>query len=110
MLGGLGGPSSRALQMLTPPLLVASTASGIGLSPTTTQVRSGRQLLRLARSLSRESDSSPLRWLEVSDATLDLVTHRTGIRLVEALEVRRLRWLSRSWLDALTCVWCRLGV
>ncbi|EER19894.1 hypothetical protein Pmar_PMAR006786 [Perkinsus marinus ATCC 50983] len=68
----------------------STTASGIGLSPTTTQVRSGRQLLRLARSLSRESDSSPLRWLEVSDATLDLVTHRTGIRLVEALEVGRL--------------------
>ncbi|KAF4659601.1 hypothetical protein FOZ61_004636 [Perkinsus olseni] len=77
--------------MIAPSLLVTG---GLGPSAAQAQGRSGRQLLRAARLLSRESEISPLRWLEVSDGTLDLVKRRTGIRLVEALEVGRLMALS----------------
>ncbi|KAF4678422.1 hypothetical protein FOZ60_016752 [Perkinsus olseni] len=77
--------------MIAPSLLVTG---GLGPSAAKAQGRSGRQLLRAARLLSRESEISPLRWLEVSDGTLDLVKRRTSIRLVEALEVGRLMALS----------------
>ncbi|KAF4676984.1 Chloride Channel [Perkinsus chesapeaki] len=67
----------------------AFTSPGSASSPGDCR-RAHHHLLKVARELSRSPGSPPLRWLEVSDATLELVRHRAGIRLVEALEVARL--------------------